>query len=159
MKATVAQITITICLILIILTSCESHEQKSNDAFDQFKQEKMMASDSIAVTVDSSQAAGKNLTEKINETINEWDKFKNHIEKKILANENKVKKIKQTPEASVKFLKKIVHLEKDNNDLKNQLKEYEEQVKINLEKFKEKINLQADDIDAKLKDLSASKNK
>lgn len=159
MKTSITLNTIKACFVLIILASCESHDQKHNDAFDRFKKEKMTSTDSIENIKEISKIENKTEPLKTTENTDEWVKFKNETEKKILANENKIKRIKQTPEANVRLFKKIIRLEKDNDDLRLQLKVYEEEVKVNLEKFKEKINLKAKEIDTKLKDISISEKK
>jgi hypothetical protein len=156
MKVIGISIIIKACLALFILTSCESHEQKLNDAFDRFKEEKMMSTDDKGVIKETAIKTDKLEPVKIKENTDEWVNFKIHIEKIILTNENKAKKIKQSPETNVKLLKRISRLEKDNVDLKRQLKEYEEEVKLNLEKFKKKINDEVNDMDSKLKDISVS---
>lgn len=152
-------VSIKTCLVIIIFASCESHEQRSNDAFDRFKEEKMTAKDCVLITPDEPKEIIKAVPLKLNESPDEWTKFKNETEKKIVLNENKIKKIKQTPEANIKLFKKIVHLEKENDDLKIQLKKYEEEVKINLEKFKEKIQGEVSDLDIKLKDIVESERR
>jgi uncharacterized protein YlzI (FlbEa/FlbD family) len=143
--------------LLITLISCESREQKSNEAFDQFKEEKMMSKDCVLTNLDTFQQTKTLLPLKINESLDEWKNFKNEIENKILLNENKIKKLKQTPDADIKLFKKIVRLEKDNDDLKKQLSEYEKEVKENLEKFKEKVEVELSDIGVQLKDISINK--
>lgn len=159
MKTNLISITITACLALFALPACESKEQNSNDAFDRFKEEKMMAKDCVLISNDTLHAVKKVESPKTNESLDEWMIFKNEIEKKISMNSNRIKKIKQTPEANIKLFKKIVHLEKDNSDLKVQLKEYENEVNLNLKKFKERVNLQVKDMDIKIKDMSIQEKK
>lgn len=159
MKLNFISVSIITCLSIIIFASCESHEQKSNDAFDRFKEEKMTSKDCVVVAIAEPKDILKVESPKINESTDEWLKFKNETEKKIVLNENKIKRIKQTPEANIKLFRKIVHLEKDNDDLKIQLKKYEEEVKINLERFKEKIKGEVTDLDIKLKDIVESEKK
>lgn len=148
---------ISLCLkvsLLIILVSCESQEQKSNEAFDQFKEEKLMLKDCVLTNVDMFQQMNTTAPLKTNESADDWIKFKIEIENKILLNKNKIKKLKQTPNADIKLFKKIVRLEKDNDDLKIQLNEYEFEVKENLKKFKEKIDVELNSIGTQLKDIS-----
>lgn len=157
MKVNFISISINVCL-LIILVSCESQEQKPNEAFDQFKVEKMMSKDCVLTHVDTFQPLKTSLPLKTNESLDEWSRFKSEIENKISLNENKIKKLKQTPDADIKLFKKIVRFEKENDELKIQLNEYEKEVKENLEKFKEKVDLKLSDITIQLKDISVNKN-
>lgn len=159
MKLNFISFSIKICLPIILLASCESHEQKSNDAFDRFKEEKRISKDCVLVTVDAPKEITKVEPIKLNECPDEWIKFKNETEKKIVLNENRIKKIKQTPAANIKLFKKIVHLEKENNNLKIQLMKYEEEVKNNFENFKQKIKGEEADLDTKLKDIVESEKK
>lgn len=156
MKLNFISVGLKTCLSIIIFASCESHEQKSNDAFDRFKEEKMTSKDCVLVTVDAPKEIAKVEPIKLNECPDEWIKFKNETEKKIVLNENRIKKIKQTPAANIKLFKKIVRLEKENADLRIQLKKFEEEVKINFEKFKLEIKGEEADLDTKLKDIVES---
>ena len=154
MNATTRSISVILFFLSAFLIACQSHEQKENDAFDEYKEEKMMAKDSVVIVKEVIQEPIKAEPVKVAENADDWTKFKNETEKKILANENKINKIKKSPEGELKFFKKIVHLEKENSDLKIQLKAYEVEMKVNLEKFKEQINLQEIEIDLKLKEMS-----
>jgi hypothetical protein len=158
MKINFISLCIKVCL-LIILVSCESQEQKSNEAFDQFKEEKLMLKDCVLTNTDTFQRMKASLPVKVNECENEWTKFSCEIENKIILNENKIKKLKQTPNADIKLFKKIVRLEKDNDELNTQLNEYEKEVKENLKKFKEKVDLKLNDIDTQLKDISVKEKR
>ena len=159
MRVTILSVTIKACLLLTIFSSCQLQEKKSSDAFDRFKEDKMTKKDCVLITPDEPKIIVKAVPLKVAESQDEWTRFKNEIEKKILANENRIKKIKQTPDANVKLFKKATHLEKENEELKIQLTEYEVEVKLNLKKFKEKVNVQVKDIDDKLNDISPQENK
>lgn len=159
MRVAILSVSIKACLLLIVLNSCQSQEQKSSDAFDRFKEEKMIKKDCVLVMAEEPIIIVKTEPLKVIESPDEWIKFKTEIEKKIVLNENRIKKIKQTPEADVRLFKKIVHLEKENDVLKIQLTEYEEEVKLNLKRFKEKITIQVKDMDVKFTDMSIQENK
>lgn len=159
MRVTILSVPVKAFILLIILGSCQPQEQKSSDAFDRFKEDKMTKKDCVLIMAEEPKIIAKAEPLKATESQDEWMKFKNEIEKKILLNENRIKKIKQTPEADVKLFKKVIHLEKENEELKIQLTEYEEEVKLNLKKFKEKINFQVKDIDVKFNDMSIQENK
>jgi hypothetical protein len=159
MKLNSISIAVNFFLSLMVLASCESHEKKTNDAFDNFKEEKMMSEDSIMTGKEAAQEVNKVEPVKINENPDEWVKFKNEAEKRITTNENKIKKLKHMSDSDVKLFKKISHLEKNNDDLRRQLKEYEEEMKVNLEKFKERVMVDASEIDLKLKDISKNEKK
>lgn len=159
MKLNSISIVVIFFVSLTLLASCESHEQKTNDAFDNFKEEKMMSEDSIMTGKEAAQEINKVEPVKIDENPDEWVKFKNEAEKKIATNENKIKKLKHMSDSDMKLFKKISHLKKDNDDLRRQLKEYEEETKVNLEKFKVSIMVEASDIDLKLNEISKNEKK
>lgn len=141
-------------LMSMILFSCESHEQKADEAFDLVKEEKMLSKDSSLKQREIIEEPEKKEILKINQNMDEWTKFKTNIEKKILKNEDKIKVIKNVPNANTKLLRQVTNLEKENNDLRRQMNEYNEEVKLRWENFKLKINHDANEIDIELKDLT-----
>ena len=138
-------------IAIVLLASCESHEQKSDEAFNQFKDEKIAKKDSIYVYIDTTAAAEKNQRAKKHEKIDEDTKFKKSIENSVHANELVIKKLKATPNLNIKTLKKIVHLEEANNNLLKQLNDYDEEVKKNRKSFEEKINQEVSELEVNLK--------
>lgn len=151
---------ITGCFSAMILVSCESHEQKADDAFERVKEEKMMSKDSNSISkeiIQEPKFVTKNASlngEVGQENPDEWAKFKMETENKILANENKIKEIKGIPNTNAKLLKKVTFLEKDNNDLRRQMNEYSKEMKSKWENFKAKMNQDVNEIGIQLKDLT-----
>jgi hypothetical protein len=139
---------------IIVLASCESHEQKSDEAFNQFKDEKTATKDSVYVYRDTTATVEKNQPTKKHEKIDEDEKFKKSIENKVHTNELAIKKLKTTPNMNIKTLKKIIHLEEVNNSFINQLNDYDEEVKKNRKSFEEKINLEINELEVNLKVLN-----
>jgi hypothetical protein len=151
MKATVKSIIINGLLSFTLFCSCESHEQKADDAFENFKEDKMNIKDTIII--EKLISTSENKTEK----INEYEKFKKEIEKKIISNENKIKLIKLTPQPNSKLFKRVLSLENENKNLKIQFDQYQEELKKNFETFKNKLNLDVNEIDSELTILSKEK--
>ena len=141
-------------MAIIVLASCESHEQKVDEAFNEFKNEKMAKKDSVYVYIDTTSAVEKSKTSKKHEKIDEDSKFKKSIENSVHVNELTIKKLKAIPNVSIKTLKKIVHLEEVNNSLFKQLNDYEEEAKNNRKSFEEKIKQQVNELDVDLKTLN-----
>ena len=141
-------------IAIILLASCESHEQKSDEAFNQFKDEKTATKDSIYVYIDITAAVEKNQPAKKHEKIDEDVKFKKSIENSVHTNELAIKKLKATPNMNIKTLKKIVHLEEVNNNLIKQLNDYDEEVKKNRKSFEEKINKELSELEVNLKTIN-----
>lgn len=136
---------------LVLLTSCESHEQKSDEAFIHFKDEKMAIKDSVYIhkdtTIEKPQPTKK--YEKMDEDV----KFKKSIENSIHANELIIKKLKATPNMNIKTLKKIVHLEKVNSGFIKELANYDIEAKKKWQTFEAKINQEIKELTADLKNV------
>lgn len=150
MKINSTLILITSCLLIFLLVSCESKEQKNDSAYDRFKKEKMQPKDSTEELVQITKTTMP--VSKIKHQ-DEWSLFKLEIENKILKNEARIKEIKSTPNTNAKLLKKVTLLEKDNNDLRQQMIEYNDEAKAKWESFKTTINHNANEIDMELKDM------
>lgn len=147
------------CFSLMIFASCESPEQKTGDAFELVKEEKMMAKDSFIAEKEIIKAPTKVEVVIKNESVDEWKKFKLETEKKILVNENKIKEIKGIPDSNTKLYRQVTTLEKNNNDLRKQMDEYNEEMKVKWESFKVKINHDVNEIGIELQDLQVNNKK
>lgn len=152
-------IIISCCFFLMIFVSCESPEQKTDDAFELVKEEKMMAKDSFIAENEITKVVTKVEIVMKNQMVDEWKKFKLETEKKILKNESKIKEIKGTPDSNTKLYKKVATLEKDNNDLRRQMDEYNEEMKVKWETFKIKINHDVNEIGIELQDIHVNTKK
>lgn len=140
-------------LFIILITSCGSRVQKPDDAFDLVKKERMMSVDSSFVSKEVIQASMKTEPVKKIETPDEWTIFRLETEKKIRLNENQIKKIKELPDVNANSRRKLSKLEKDNNNLKSMLDEYNDEVKAKWEMFKVSINHSANEIGIELNAL------
>jgi hypothetical protein len=149
MKKIITLIIILCSFNLMILVSCESHDKKTDDAFEHIKKEKNTPKDSIKIIKESPKVT----LVKRNENPNEWTIFKVETEKKILFNETKIKEIKNIPNADASLNRKVMSVEKNNRDLKRQLEKYQEEEKVKWEKFKLKMNQDMNEIDFALKDM------
>jgi hypothetical protein len=153
-----------ICFSILFFTSCQSHEQKADDAFEQVKQEK---SEHVLVPVVAQEVIEvpkKAEPEKIEQDKkidypDEWSKFKSEMEKKIILNELKIKEIKVMPNANSKLLKKVLRLEEDNNALRKDMNDYNEEAKTKWETFKASISHNVNEIDIELKDFTKNNKK
>jgi hypothetical protein len=143
------------CMGSMAMVSCQSHEQKADDAFTKVKEGKILYADSeIALTEPKTIEVIKKI-----EMLDDWSKFKIETEKRIAINEKKIRDIKGTPKADAKLFKKVSTSEQENTDLRRQINEYEEALNINLKEFKAKINQNMDAINSDLNDITASVKK
>lgn len=161
------------CFSVIALLSCESHEQKADDAFERVKVEKKIDQDSggaVVVVVPQQpiiqdikvpEAASVDVKKPDVKVINqdEWSVFRAETEKKILASESKIKAIKATAGTSAKMLEELSSKEKDYNDLRRKLDEYSMEAKEALGKFKVKMNHEVNEISIDLNDLTLKNKK
>lgn len=157
MKKRTTLLIIKSVFIGIFFISCESHEQKA-DAFEIVKEGKMSPSEEetldkeVVVPTEKTEPIAVKTVEPVI-VIDEWTSFILETGKKIKRNENKIKEIKSTPDASSKLLKKVIVLEKDNNSLNQQIETYKQEEKVRWATFKAKINQDASTISLGLKEV------
>jgi hypothetical protein len=149
-KAISITIILSSFLSVLFLTSCGSHKQKVDDAFDRVKKERMLLADTNFVSKEIIQESMKTAPVKTKETLDEWTKFKIETENKIRLNGTKIKEIKALPNANARLLKQVADLEKNNNDLKIEIDKYNEEVKVKWELFKVSMNHHVNEIGIEL---------
>ena len=155
-----------LCFLSLAIVSCESHEQKADEAFERVKEDKLATKDDDTGTIIPVETVATETTvelakpEIVIKTINtdEWSKFKLELDKKILAGETKIKAIKATPNANSDLISDLTGLEKDFNDLRSKMDEYNEEMKVELGKFRVKMNHEVNVIAIELND-KVNKNK
>ena len=147
------QVVVKCCFAIMLVVSCVSHEQKTDDAYNQFKQEKKISKDSIVSNNKILANALKTESVKTKVTPDNWTVFINEIERKIHSNEYKIREMKSISEANANLLKKVSTLENNNNDLRKQIDEFNEDMNVKLETFKLKLNHDANEISIELKEL------
>lgn len=144
---------------IIILISCESHDQRPDNAFESFKQNKILTKDCVLVSQITPQVPDKIEIGHKKEIKNEWEIFETEISKKILSNENKIKEMRDIPDANAKLIKKIASLEKKNNGMRRVIIDYPEEVRVKREEFKTNTREELKAIDVKLKELAVNRKK
>lgn len=143
----------------ILLTSCGSHEQKADDAFDRVKKVRMLSNDSNFISDEIIQQSMKTESVKEPENLDEWTRYQNEMEKKIHRNENRIKEIKSLAHADAGLLRKVTSLENDNNDLRIKMVEYHEEMKVKWEMFKASMNHHVTEIEAELNVIKTENKK
>jgi hypothetical protein len=139
-------------LFLISISSCHSHEQKPDDAFENIKEQKKLNKDSIPPTPEIIPEQKK--TEVVQKSENQdWVSFRTGMEEKIIMNTLKIKSLKAAPESNTKQLRKVARLEKNNTDLRKQMDDYAADAKARQEKFKTSMTQDVNDIGTELKDM------
>ena len=137
----------------MFFVSCESHEQKA-DVSDSSIVKSILPIDTNSNTLIEAPKKADPIMK--NETLSDWEKFKIETEKKIVANENKIKEIKSIPNENAQLFRKVSSLEKDNNDLRKQMDDYNLDEKARWGKFKLKMNQDVTDIGNELSDMKPS---
>jgi uncharacterized protein YlzI (FlbEa/FlbD family) len=144
----------------LFFTCCESHEQ-SADAFDSAKRPdvlEMSPNESGSMAEEVIPVAEKTVPIVIKTVapvaaVDSWVSFITEIEKKIKLNEHKIEEIKNTPDASSRLLKKVISLEKENNNLNQEIEAYKQEENVRWVTFKAKIYQEANAINLGLKDI------
>lgn len=144
-------------LCAMTLIACESHEQKADEAFKNFKVEKTIDIDSTIIYKDSANLLLKILPNKKGIKIDEGLKYKTDLEVKVKTNVLAINKLKKEYNSNTKAYRKILHLEEANNLFIIQLKNYEETVKKDRKLFEEKINQELNDMNLSINEYSLSK--
>jgi hypothetical protein len=139
--------------ILILLTSCGSHSQKADEAFNRVKKEKMLTPDSNLIQNALRQEPASKPIVKKKEVQDEWTRYKLETEKKIHENENIIREIRTFPKSNSYLLRKVAGLEKENINLSSKLDEFNVEMKMKLENFKALMNHDVYEIGIKLKEV------
>ena len=138
---------------VMIISSCGSHRQKADEAFDLVKKEKMLSDDSNLIREALIQEPVNAGLAKKKEPQDKWIIYKIETEKKIQTNENSIREIKANTKANSNLLKKVLALEKENNDLRILMDKYNEEMTLKWENFKTMMNHDVNDIGIRLKAL------
>ena len=93
------------------------------------------------------------------EKSNEWTEFKNTVETRVLANENKIKSLKKITNLNSKVYKKIASLEKANYDLRKYIDEYIIEEKVRRDNFHKAKLLELQNLDSNMAHLELGQNK
>jgi pheromone shutdown protein TraB len=147
------------CLSVVAVGSCKSHEQKNDDAFEQVKEEKKVVNDSDIVN--NAMILEKDKTKPQTQKVvpNEREQYMIEMKKKIQLNENQINAIKTLPNANAALIKKVISLEKNNNDLIITMDEYSKDEKLKWELFKATMNQHVDEIGIELKAIKINNKK
>jgi len=157
-KKYISMISIT-CLLVLIMTACGSYEEKTDEAFDLVKKERMMSADTTIVgEVIIQQPKGDDL---LNRTVNldEWTKFHNETVRKIRLNNNKIKILRGGLQTNNRMLNKLNVLEKNNNELIIEMDQFNDEVKLKHEQFKISMNENLNRIGNEINTMKINHNK
>jgi hypothetical protein len=149
----------TICLAIPIFFSCQSHEQKQDDAFEHVKEQKKVNKDSGAAAMVIQPEQDKPSVLKKNEKTDEWISFQKELEGKIVQNELNIKILKGAKGTSTKSFRKLAHLEKDNSDLRKQMNNFNADAIARKQAFKASIYTDVNVIGAELRDMTITGKK
>lgn len=145
-------------LSILILSSCQSTEKKLDDAFDMVKKEKIDSGSSTIVIKNVVEEPKQSVQIIKNTNEDEWKLFKLEMEKKIKLNETLIIGLKKATDSNSKTQRKIISLEKENDNLRRQMDDYHEAIKVEWENFKTKLDHQANQIAIELKDIKSKEN-
>ncbi len=151
---------IAIVFLITSIYACESHEQKSNESYEQFKveQEASKGKDSTIKVYIEKPAKVTYVVQK-GEKSNEWTEFKNTIETKVQMNEDIIKNLKKTTNLNSKIYKKIAYLEKVNYDLRKYMNEYIVEEKTKRDNFQKSKLIEIQELDTNIVHLAKEQKK
>ena len=135
----------------IICISCESHEQKTDEAFKYYKSEKILEIDSSNIFKDSINTLLKLINTKIIIKREVFSKFKIDLEENVKVNNLTLTHLKERQLSSSKMFRKIIRLEEINNQFITQLKDYDLADKNNRKDFEDNINKKLNDLNLTIK--------
>lgn len=158
-KTNIILMIIMVCLTVIFFTSCSSHEQKGNDAFERVKEERLLSNDSNIINKAMVQEPKDTVLDKKKEIPDMWTQYKTETEKKIHTNENNINEMKALPNVKAGLYRKVTDLEKDNNDLIVKMDEYNKDEKVKRELFKASMNQNVNKIGIQLKEIKINNKK
>lgn len=137
----------------VFVVSCESHEKKADGYVRSKYSIKVAEGDKKATIHKVLNPSEKKRTENV-KVMNEWELFKLETEKKIRLNEKEIERLKSHALTTQKMSRKLTDLEEANNDLKIQLKQFNEEVIVKWENFKTSMNHDVNEIGLELDDIS-----
>jgi len=146
-------------LLSIVLVSCASHEQKSDGAFKEFKENKATGGDSVVIVKEVTPQPMKVDTLVKTVKLDDWKKFESEIEKKILMNEVRIKEMRNVANGDAKWNRRVSRLEEENNELRTLCNEFPEEARVRREKVKTTIREGLKAIDSDLKKLVVENKK
>lgn len=148
-------IILTAGVATVISNSCRLKDQKTVDAYDMVKEERMLLLDTNFIsqeTIDASMQSQPVLT---HEKADEWTAFEDEIETKLKSNDKLILEIKAMPHPNFFFQRKLKYLIMENNDLKIALDEFNDDKKLRWMKFKTSMVHDANKIEIELNGMKA----
>ena len=128
-----------VVFLLPLIYSCASNQQKPDEAYKNVKWDKTNTYQTPADLEIIKEPTKMVVVKKQPEAKSEWNTFRIATETRIKATETKIEAIKSNPALTNKDQKKLAVLEKSNNDLRNQLNEYNREANEKWEAFKTKM--------------------
>lgn len=110
----------------IICISCESHEQKADEAFKNYKVKNVSEIDSSSIFKDSINTLLKIVNAKKVIKIESSNNFRKDLEKKVKVNNLLITHLKEQHQSTSKEFRKMLRLEETNNLFITKLNDFEE---------------------------------
>ncbi len=148
-----------ICLVIPIFFSCQTSEQKQDDAFEHVKEQKKVNKDTLLAAIPIPSEQDKFSVPKKNEKTDGWISFQKELEEKIVQNELNIKILKGAKGTNTKSFRRLAHLEKDNSDLRKQMIDFNADAMARKLAFKASISTDANVIGAELREMTTAGKK
>ncbi|TDE44422.1 hypothetical protein E0I26_08630 [Flavobacterium rhamnosiphilum] len=149
MKKTLFTLAITTFMAGTILTGCQNSSKKEEAALDNVEDARENLDDAKEELTDARKAA----------TQEEWDAFRESTTATIAQNEMRIAEMKASMKKTGKsideeYAKKIVDLERKNNEIKAKIQTYKNNANSDWESFKQEYNRDMDELGQALKNLT-----
>lgn len=157
MKLKWTLVALTTYCMLFCISSCESHEQTADDAFEQVKEEKLSSDsgETPELTLPTKAATRTTPPHHSPAKPDPWTQFKVAAESSMHANDTAIVTLKGLPNNG-KHIKKVIELEKENNNLRVLIAAYEQDERARRDKFEAQIRLDVSGIATALVALRAA---
>ena len=141
--------------VLLLISSCGPSGSSVDIASDVEKDEIIDTIETVELKDEKSDKSSHKKEKETNENEDDFSDFKKEIEKKISSNESKLKSMmKKSKKESSSFIEKLNLLEKENENLKTEIEEFELTSASKLEKFKIKMFNKVDRISLDLDQMN-----
>ncbi|MFV8345790.1 hypothetical protein [Flavobacterium sp. ZB4P13] len=149
MKKTLFTLAVTAFMAGTVLTGCQNSSKKEEAALDNVEDARENLDDAKEELTDARKAA----------TQEEWDAFKESTTATIAQNEMRIAEMKASMKKTGKsideeYAKKIVDLERKNNEIKAKIQTYKNDANSDWESFKQEYNRDMDELGQALKNLT-----
>lgn len=145
-------------LVLISISSCESHEKAADDTASQLMYGMDETTGEAATTSSVMKPAPKQINLKNVQPTDDWTNFKTETKARLTANETYLTALKANTKMNTKLLTEIARLERSNAYFTKEIADFDLEEKERKEKFKNTLTISMEEMNQTFNELKL-KNK